>query len=187
MTDAAVIRLRTIDLTAQTVHTLLERAAGAPPIRLERRIIWMVRYADGADGSVVRARLAVPGVLHNPNKESLTIVEDAHAPLVPARAGDACIVVWSRDRAGRVELAAALHDDVSAIADAEHITLWWMRATAGGDVRAFAEEVACVRDRRHGVLINPHLSMGGVLNEAPTIARLAGALWPEEAHMEAER
>ena len=190
MTTAAVIRLRTVDLPAHTVLDLLRRTAhdGVPPFTLERRIVWMIRWRDAEDA--LCARVTLPGVLHNPNKESLTTVADADAPLVPAGPGDAVVVVWSRDRVGLLELTSALGEGTGdAVEDAERVTLWWLRATGAdapaGALRAFAEGVATVRDRRHGLLIHPHMASGVVVAGAPTVGAIARSLWPHNEEAEA--
>lgn len=189
MTTAAVIRLRTIDLPAHTVLDLLQRTAGdgVPPFSLERRVAWVIRWRD-PDASA-RARITHPGILHNPNKESLTVLTSWDAPLVPSGPADAIVMVWSRDRVGRLELEAALGGSTDALDDAERVTLWWLRATGSAApadaLRAFAREVAMVRDRRHGLLIHPHMAMGVVLSGAPTLGEITRSLWPHTEEVEA--
>lgn len=189
VTTAAVIRLRTVDLPAHTVLDLLRRMAreGVPAFTLERRIVWMMRWRDPENA--LRARVTQPGVLHNPNKESLTTITDPDAALVPAGPADAVVVVWSRDRVGLLELSSTLGDGRDAIEDAERVTLWWLHASRteapAGALRAFAQEVATVRDRRHGLLIHPHMASGMVLTGAPTIGAIARSLWPRNEETEA--
>jgi hypothetical protein len=175
-----------------------------------------------------------PGVLHNPNKETLTRVVDPTALLVPAAAADAIAVVWPRDTDGVAALAGLLGEvrgnaELSSLpCRVDEVTLWWLRGAQdrvsdgsveserarlmstnatdasqisreGGEAAtrvprssgthgnghgalvAFAEEVVLVRDRRHGVLANPHLAYGAVLHEPPTIDALARCIQRVEA------
>jgi hypothetical protein len=107
------------------------------------------------------ARATIEDLLHrstqfyNPHKERCTLrlrIED----LPPLAKGESAVLVW--DRGGERRPAAErwwLHETGRKIEVREGVA-WAPRFAGGSDPADAIRELAVVRDRRHGLLCNPH-------------------------------
>jgi hypothetical protein len=92
---------------------------------------------------------------YNPHKERCHVRADAGEP-PPLEPGEHAVLVWERD--GERRPAAErwwTHETGSAIAVREGVA-WIARLEPGADAGRALDALVVVRDRRHGLLCNPH-------------------------------
>lgn len=187
MITAMTVRLRTTDLVAHSTGELLQRMQRMPGslATVDRRTAWLCEWAAAAAKDAALAALVRPGVLYNPNKESLSLADDVAALVCPAGPRDAIVATWPHDREADVTVRGILRRagcDTRVLARAWCVTLWGLRAgDAATSLAAFAAEVAEVRGRGHGVLANPHLTSSAVLSAPLTLRDLIEIIAPSLA------
>jgi len=179
MIDAAVRRwLKVGDPTALTARETLQRALayGRTVEEVSRSELWCFRWDDEPAPRDVLERLARDtNLILNPNKHRMEIAVEEEA-LHPR--GNAWVMV-SVPGAG-AELGGTLgrHRLVEGAPPAtRRAVLWELTLGAAGDeAAALAAEIATARERKRGLLANPHVEDAVVFRAPPTARELARTL-----------
>ena len=167
--------LKVADLTALSAEDAVRRVLGfGDTVRgLYRSEVWAFEFLEGADGPQTLERLArETNLLVNPNKHAHEIAggESLHprgnAWVLAARPGDGSDLAETLERHRLVSPAPAVHRGV----------LWELDLAPDTDRRQVLEELAVARERRRGLLTNPHMEDATLFLDPPTGVSLAGAM-----------
>jgi len=181
MSRGAVIRRwpKTADAAALTARETLQRALGlGKQVRdVARSEVFAFTWEGEARGAVaaLEGLARDTNLVLNPNKHHRELVE-GDAPLHPR--GTAWVLVFEpgqgRDLGAVINRRRLLPFALSGVRSA---LLWEL--DLDGDpmqVRAAVEAAAVTRDRKHGLLANPHYQLCRILDTAPTAKSVQDAL-----------
>ncbi len=179
MTDAVVrLWLKVGDPTALTARETLQRALayGRKVEEVARSEVWCFRWDAESDARGVLARLArETNLILNPNKHRLEIAVGDEA-LEPR--GNVWVMVAVPGEGEDLETTLARHRLVEGAPPAtRRAVLWELSLGVEGEEAAdLAAEIAVTRERKQGLLANPHLEDATVFRAPPTAAEIARAL-----------
>jgi len=171
----AWVELRSSDPWAWTaLHAIRTHLPGGQKLRSMRR----VRMFELSGALPARGRLE--DLLHrstqfyNPHKEGCVLRRGVRDP-VPVGAGDTSVVVWERD-GGRCGAAERwLKRETGKAVRVRESTVWvlgWEPGMSEADRLERTRDLAVLRDRRHGLLANPHAEDAAVHRGAPPLPAL---------------
>ena len=180
-----------VELQADDPEAVSARAVACAHLPAARGLEDLRRFRLFELAGPLPARAALEDLLHhstqfyNPHKERCTVrVRPADA--APPAAGEALVLVW--ERGGERRAGAErwwLHETGKRIEVREGV-VWALRYAKPGGAERGARELAVVRDRRHGLLCNPHSQEARVVaGEIPLTWIAAEAARPPQAGGEA--
>ncbi len=179
MTGAAVrIWLKAADPAAITAREALQRALGYGRVVREvaRSEVVAFRWEGNAEARAQLERLArETGLLLNPNKHRMEIaVEDE--TLHPR--GNAWTVVSTPGEGAELARTLERHRLLAGEVPATRRGVLWELdlAAEGEELRRLAGEIAVARERKRGLLSNPHLEDAAVFVAPPRAADVTAAL-----------
>jgi hypothetical protein len=156
------VRRKGLDPTAETSLHALRDLMGEDVRAVEHGMLWRFEVESGADGAILKPAIARAasraGRYVNLNRDEtswLDETETAHGP-----AGSWGVDLWIRDGSGEDEVARAyfqaqIRQDLRRLRRGPLYRLWLPLADAEA-ARRKAEQLATTRNRRQGLLMNPH-------------------------------
>lgn len=183
MTEAVIrLWLKVADPTALTARETLQRALGYGRMVRDvgRSEIWSFRWEASVDAHPLLARLARDtNLFANPNKYHMEI-KTGPEPLSPR--GNVWILGWREGDGKEQEETLRRHRLVEDhLPEVRRAVLWELDLDAPvAAVRTTAEEIAVARERKRGLLINPHVEDAEVFLTSPTAQTVVRRLFPGE-------
>jgi phosphoribosylformylglycinamidine (FGAM) synthase PurS component len=179
VTDAVVrVWLKVVDPTALTARETLQRPLGygRSVTDVARSEVWGFRFrSEAAPRSVLERLVAATTLLANPNKHrvEIRVGEESLSPR-----GNAWVLVHTPGAGGDLARAAARHRLLSGETPVSARGILWELdlAAAPAERPPLALEMAVARERRRGLLANPHVEAAHVFVAPPTAAALARVL-----------
>jgi hypothetical protein len=174
----AWVELRSADPWAWTaLHAIRTHLPEGRPLRSLRR----VRMFELSGTLPARGRLE--DLLHrstqfyNPHKEACVLRRVGRDP-VPVAAGETTVLVWEREggRCGSAE--RWLKRETGKLVRVRESVLWvlgWDPGVSDAERLERTRDLAVLRDRRHGLLANPHAEDVTVHAGAPPLPALPGS------------
>lgn len=145
-------------------------AGGGALAALERRRLIEVR-GSAARGEDFAQRLHASTQFYNPHKERCTLRSDA-AALAPVPRDARLALVWERGGERRPAAERWWREEAGETVEVREGMVWVMRFHEGASPETAADELARVRDARHGVLAHPwsqELRLAGTTPPLPWI------------------
>jgi len=179
MTSAVVrLWLKVMDPTALTARETLQRALGyGRRVRnVARSEVLAFQWNENADAPGLLGKLAEStNLLQNPNKHRYEIVT-GDEPVSPR--GNVWVLVSTPGAGSGMEATLSRHHLVGGETPrVRRSQLWELDLDAGnGELVNLAEEIAITRERKKGLLANPHVEDVTVFSSPPTAQDLVRAL-----------
>jgi hypothetical protein len=179
MTDAVVrLWLKVGDPTALTARETLQRALtyGRRVEEVSRSELWCFRWETEPDPRGVLARLARDtNLILNPNKHLMEVAVGDEA-LHPR--GNAWVMVSVPGEGDELEETLRRHRLVEGPPPATRRAILWELSLGveGDEAAALAAEIAVARERKRGLLTNPHLEDAMVFRAPPRALEIARVL-----------
>lgn len=179
MTRAAIrLWLKVADPTALTAQETLQRALGYGRViqSVDRSVLWGFRWGQPAEPRAILERLAeATNLLQNPNKHRYEIAA-GHEAIDPR--GNIWVLVSTPGAGSGMEATLRRHHLVGEeTPQVRRGQLWELDLDGqGADLVTLAEEIAITRERKKGLLANPHVEDVTVFRSPPTALDVVGAL-----------
>ena len=179
MTTAALrLWLKVADPTALTARETLQRALGYGRLlrNVGRSEIWAFRWEEAVEARTILSRLArETNLFANPNKHHLEIAEGREALSPP---GNAWVLTWREGEGRRREETLRRHRLLGSAPEIRRGVLWELDVDLPEPERlATVEEIAVTRERKRGLLANPHMERAVVLAAPPEAEAVAAMLF----------
>jgi len=178
MSEAVVRRwLKVADATAMTTRETLQRALSYGRTVRDLTRSEIVAFQSPASQESLEDGLAVlsreTNMILNPNKHFMQIA--AGEDILSAR-GNVCVLVTEAGRGGSLAEVITRRRLPGHPVSATWMGTLWELDLDTGDPYALALEMALGRERKKGLLANPHVHTVCVLGGTPTAAQTANAL-----------
>jgi len=171
----AWVALRAEDPEAASAYAVArDHLEAARPLRALRRFRVFELRGALPEGQEIEELLHRSTQFYNPTKEKCVVSRDGGAT-APVEAGEMVALVVERGGDRRAAAERWWRHETGARIEVREGVAWVMRFEAGANAPALAGELAVARDRRTGLLCNPHAQEVDVVQGAPPRDRWPGA------------